>query len=369
MNHKLKHIPATLAIGILAIGIASCSQKKWGAEGTINGAEGKELILEGSNRFGQWYAMDTVTVGKDGSFKVEGQPAGYPEVYRLTLADQSLYFPIDSTETVTIAGNVKRFGSTYTLSGSSSADQMQTVNEIIRKAAATRGERTLANDAGLKRTLGNIILSDPAGIVAYYTIFRTVGGAPLFNPEDRTDLRIIGAVANAYMEHRPNDPRTEYLRNLYMQHRRSYRTAEPTDTIVATELVLPEISLLDPAGKERSLTEEAAKGKVLVLNFTAYTAEASPALNLELAKVYDAHKNAGMEIYQVSVDSDEFAWRQAAANLPWIAVFNSPKNGARTLLKYNVTNLPATFVINRKGELAERVDNIADLDAVVKRYL
>ena len=71
----------------------------------------------------------------------------------------------------------------------------------------------------------------------------------------------------------------------------------------------------------------------------------------------------------MSVDSDEFAWKQAAANIPLIAVFNSPKHGAKSLLQYNVTNLPATFVINRKGELVERIDDLTRLSSAVARYL
>ncbi|MBD5225760.1 MAG: AhpC/TSA family protein [Bacteroidales bacterium] len=370
MSHKIKHIPAIIALSFVAAATVSCSQSsKWKAEGTIAGGEGKELILEASNRYGQWYAVDTVTIDKEGRFKVAQTPSGHPEIYRLTLGNQSIYFPIDSTETVTITGNATGFGNTSTLSGSASAERMQAVNDIIKKAVATRGERAVATDADLKRALANQILGDPAGVVAYYTIFRKVGNTQLFNPEDRADLRVIGAVANAYVEQRPTDPRTEYLSTVFMQHRRGHRSIVPTDTIVATEMVLPEISLLDPSGTERSLSEEASKGKVVVLNFTAYTADVSPALNLELAKVYDAYKDSGLEIYQVSVDNDEFAWRQAAANIPWTAVYNSPKNGARTLLKYNVTDLPATFVINRQGELVERVNDITGLDAIVRRYL
>ena len=138
---------------------------------------------------------------------------------------------------------------------------------------------------------------------------------------------------------------------------------------VSQEIRLPEIALLDKDGKRRSLSEVTDQGKVVVLNFTAYGAEASPAFNLELAKVYDAHKAEGLEIYQVSVDDDEFLWKQAARNLPWITVYNTPKDGAETLLKYNVGQIPATYVINRNGELVERVPDVTKLETTVRRYL
>lgn len=349
--------------------LASCSDKKWHAEGTVAGGADKELVLEAPNGYGGWYPVDTVTVGSDNGFSIKGDPAGHPEIYRLTLGGESVYFPIDSLENIAITADASAFGTAYTLSGSESAEKMQMVNDAIAKVVKEQGEQAVAYDPELKRMLAETILRDPAGIVAYYTIFRRVGNTQLFNPAEKTDLRMIGAVANAFAHNRPDDPRTAFLAQLYISSRKSNGQFNPTDTIVAQEIRLPEIALLDKDGKRRSLADVTSQGKVVVLNFTAYAAEASPAFNLELAKIYDAHKAEGLEIYQVSVDDDEFLWKQAARNLPWITVYNSPKNGAETLLKYNVGRIPAIFVINRQGELVERVPDIASLDTTVRRYL
>lgn len=365
--HGRMRCAATAATAIIIL--AGCSDKKWHAEGTIAGGADKELVLEAPNGYGGWYPVDTVTVDADGSFSVKGEPAGHPEIYRLTLGGESAYFPIDSLESITISADAAAFGSSYTLAGSESAEKMQQVNDAIAKVVKERGEQAVAYDPELKRLLAETILRDPAGITAYYTIFRRVGNTQLFNPEEKTDLRMIGAVANAFAHNRPDDPRTAFLRQLYISSRKNNGHFNPSDTIVAQEIRLPELSLPDKDGKRRSLAEETAKGNVMVLNFTAYAAEASPAFNLELAKVYDAHKAEGLEIYQVSVDNDEFLWKQAARNLPWITVYNTPKDGAETLLKYNVARIPAIFVINRKGELVERVPDVTKLETTVQRYL
>jgi peroxiredoxin len=136
-----------------------------------------------------------------------------------------------------------------------------------------------------------------------------------------------------------------------------------------TKSGFPDISLVDELGKTRTLSEVVNNGKVVVLNFTAYTADGSQALNVELNKVYSAHKAQGIEIYQVGLDGDEFQWKQSAKNLPWITVYNTPKAGAQTLLDYNVSTLPATFIFNRQGNLVERVENINRLESTVSRYL
>lgn len=363
----------SIASAIVALSAAAwltgCTDKKWHIEGTVASGEGKSLVLEAPNGNGGWYPADTVTIGENGSFSIAGEPAGHPEVYRLTLGNESVYFPIDSLESVTITADASSFGTSYTVGGSESAEQMQQVNDMIAQAVKRGGEEAVAYDPELKRALAEQILRDPSGIVSYYTIFRRVGNTLLFNPSEKTDLRLIGAVANAFASQRPADPRTAFLANLYIGNRKSAGASLPTDTIVAQEIHLPEITLLDDEGKTQTLSEVTSKGNVVVLNFTAYSAEASPAFNLELAKIYNANKSSGLEIYQVSVDDDEFFWKQAARNLPWITVYNSPKDGADNLLRYNVTTLPATFIINRNGELVERIEDITRLDSAIKRYL
>ena len=54
---------------------------------------------------------------------------------------------------------------------------------------------------------------------------------------------------------------------------------------------------------------------------------------------------------------------------PWVTVYNSPKDGEATLRDYNVGALPAIFVINRNGELVERVEDPTRLSSAVARYL
>ena len=58
----------------------------------------------------------------------------------------------------------------------------------------------------------------------------------------------------------------------------------------------------------------------------------------------------------------------AAENSPWTAVYCS-SNDAEQLMRYNVTALPTTFVIDASGEKIERVDDITKLDAIVAKYL
>ena len=356
-------------IGVSTI-LTGCSQKKWHVEGELANGADMEIVVEAPNGRGGWYAIDTVSTNSKGIFKAAGNAIGHPEVLRLTLNGESLYFPIDSLETIKVLANADAFGSDYQVGGSDSADKLQLVNSLIAKTVKEKGAELAAVDPDLKRQLAEVVLRDPSGAVAYYTIFRRIGNLALFDPTQKSDLRIIGAVANAFNISRPVDSRTKFLETYYLGNKKNLGgTNVVADTLLAREIQLPEIALLDNKGTSRSLTDEASHGNVVILNFTSYSADESPAFNLELAKVYDANHANGLEIYQVAFDEDEFQWRQAAANLPWITVYNSPAAGDAALRDYNVRALPALFIINRKGELVERITSISQLSSAVARYM
>ncbi|MDE6269003.1 MAG: DUF4369 domain-containing protein [Muribaculaceae bacterium] len=365
MNIKRLGIIAGMALiaGGVATTLDSCkSTPEWGVDGKISDADGKLLTLEASHN-GNWYQLDTVTLGSDGAFKFKQEAPGYPDVYRLRVDNRSLYFPVDSVETVTVTASAPTMDTDYSLAGSNRAEVFGKVNEMIRKAGSNA-----ASDSLLKRDLANMVLVDPSSIVAYYIINKQVGGTPIFSPDNKADNRVIGAVANAYSQSRPNDPRTDYLKALYLSNRRQSLTSVVGDSVQVNVISFVDIALLDETGKEQKLSDVAKQNKTVVLNFTAYSAEMSPALNVELAKSYDAMHERGLEIYQIGLDGDEFQWKQSARNLPWITVYNSPKDGMQHLMNYNVGALPAIFVIHN-GELAARVDDPTKLQSTLSQYL
>lgn len=343
-------------------------ERGWTVNGQIEGASGETMILEASAG-GIWYAIDSVKLDATGRFKMTEQPVGYPDIYRLRLGNRTLYFPIDSIETVTVLSKADAFDTEYTLEGTAAAEQVMAVDRRLRAAILGSGVSAVSRDTMLKRELGGMILGDQTGIVSYYIINKKIGGIPLFDPANKGDLRIIGAVANAFNEFRPDDPRTAWLKELYLGNRQTSDAAGRTDTIHAAEVSFFDISLYDESGHVRNLRDVAAHGKPVVLNFTVYSAEGSPAFNRQLHSVYSKYRDRGLEIYQVALDEDEFAWRNAARNLPWITVYNPPLGDSRCVLDYNVTDIPATFILNGQGDIVERVDDPARLDAAVGRHI
>lgn len=365
----MKTIGKLLIISSLVLTVSCGNSNQWHLEGRIDGLGEKDLVvLEGNNQ-GYWYPMDTIEVRGNGSFSYSREAQGYPDIYRLRIGEKSLYFPIDSIETISLSAQAPDIDVNHSLSGTPQAENLERVDSLLRAEVSSAGAQAVTANASLKRELGKMILADPAGIVPYYIISKRVGGQPLFNPAVKEDLRIIGAVANAFNEQRPSDPRTTYLRNLFISNRPKSGKINEENVAYANEVRAFDINLFDNEGKKHSLLDLTSKGNVVILNFTAYTAQESPAFNVMLNKVYEKYHSQGLEIFQVAFDDDEYAWKQTAKNLPWITVLNGAADGDKALRDYNVGSLPAIFIFDRNGDVVERVTDLNTLDSSVARRL
>lgn len=347
--------------------LTACNGNKFSVEGTIEGAnDSTTLILEQSSN-GEWFIIDSIAVGKDGKYSVSAPAPEVPSIYQLRLGGQGICFPIDSLDHLTINAKLPNFATDYTVSGSDHAVQIMKLDKEALQFA--NGKGTDAELKAWKDKLSRQIVADPSGIVAYYSINKYINGKPLFDPLDDNDLRIIGAVANAFNSFRPDDPRTDYLVNVLLDGQRRRRSmSAPTDTLYADVASIIDIKLQDYHGKDYSLSKVAAENRVVLLDFTAYTAEFSPQINKLLNDIYQSYHSRGLEIYQVSLDQDNVAWRQSAENLPWITVFDPMSVNSKNVGTYNVTSIPTTFII-KGGDIVERIEDATNLKAAVAKYM
>lgn len=347
--------------------LTACNGNKFSVEGTIEGAnDSTTLILEQSSN-GEWFIIDSIAVGKDGKYSVSAPAPEVPSIYQLRLGGQGICFPIDSLDHLTINAKLPNFATDYTVSGSDHAVQIMKLDKEALQFA--NGKGTDAELKAWKDKLSRQIVADPSGIVAYYSINKYINGKPLFDPLDDNDLRIIGAVANAFNSFRPDDPRTDYLVNVLLDGQRRRRSmSAPTDTLYADVASIIDIKLQDYHGKDYSLSKVAAENRIVLLDFTAYTAEFSPQINKLLNDIYQSYHSRGLEIYQVSLDQDNVAWRQSAENLPWITVFDPMSVNSKNVGTYNVTSIPTTFII-KGGDIVERIEDATNLKAAVAKYM
>ena len=108
---------------------------------------------------------------------------------------------------------------------------------------------------------------------------------------------------------------------------------------------------------------------MVILNFTAYTAEDSPAFNVMLNNVYQKYHQQGLEIFRWHLTAMNMPGSRQQKNLPRITVLNGAADGDKALRDYNVGSLPAVFIFDRNGDVVERVTDMSTLDSSVARRL
>lgn len=355
-------------VACMAAMIASCSGNKFKVDGQVEGAEGGESIMLELSNSGMWLPVDSTKVAKDGKFAFAEEAPAYPGIYRVRLGNESIYFPIDSLDVIEVNTKKNAFSSEYTLSGSDNAVAVMEIDRKAREFAMTPNAEAMNE---WKLELAKQILAEPSSMVAYYAISKFVGNQPLFSAANDIDYKIIGAVVNGFNSFRPTDPRTATLvrdfRRLQTERRQALSTAA-NDTVYAEEVKLFDITLNDEKGKSRSLNEVASHGKVVVLNFTLYDMEQAPVFNKILSDIYKKYQSRGLEIFQVAFDADEYQWEQSAKNLPWITVHDAEGGNSRYLSVYNVMGVPTSFIIDRNGEVVDRIEDSALLESRLARH-
>lgn len=357
---KTRHI---IIAALAAATLGACSHRTgWSVEGTLADVPaGTPLVLEADNA-GHWYTLDTLRTDADGKFAyMASSPSARPDILRLTLAGKgSVYFPVDSIDAVTVEASAADFSRRHTVKGTPMAERFGYVDSLCAASAV---------DETLLRELVGVIAADTTGLVAYYTVGKAVDGRQLFDANDAFGNRVYGAAAQVYATRRPMDARGRALRAAYFAGRQALgRMPQPAEQVIEVpETGVIDIVRYDCRGNRHSLAEDAAKGNVVLLNFTDYTMANSPAYNAMLNQLYTTYGSRGLTIYQIAFNDDEVAWKETAQNLPWTAVWNSTTDGLDVLRQYNVGGLPTTFIIDRQGTIAERVEDGAELPRKVAR--
>lgn len=360
---KTRYIMA--AAGIALLMTACDNNPKFKVEGEVYGGEGKTLILAKPDFAGRWTVLDSVKVGKNGDFSLKYEAPASPEIYRLTLGENSIYFPVDSVETVRIETSADKYGNDFKLSGTPQAERLDAFEKDVLKYAASDQK----DAEGFKRQVYSKYIMDSQGsILSYYVLTKIVGDKPLFDAADHDDAKYYAAVATQFEQYRPNDPHGKMVRNAALNALKQRNTAQGKRKVISA----PELKVLDielPNEKEQNvkLSDLVGKGKPVVVVFAMMNMEESPAFNHQLAQIYQ-RKGGAVQFYHISFDADQYAWREAARNLPWITVIDPTGTHSNALRDYNVGQLPAFFIYNAGGELRDRAQTLGDLDKKLASY-
>lgn len=370
--------------------MAACNTgSKFTVTGEVTGAEDKSIYLEAS-QIGGIVVLDSAKISKNGSFKFQHARPESPEFYRLRIDNKIINFSIDTTETVTIKAPYDKFTTDYTVEGSPDSEkikeltlrQIKLQNDInaLVQSAPGKGIKPQAVEDSLKVLMDDYknevkikyIYSAPNTAAAYFALFQRVNSYLIFDPlTNKDDIKAFAAVATSLENFYPHAERTKNLYNLVIKGMKNTRTPRETTLELSEDQIkeagVIDIALKDLRGQTRKLTD--LEGKVVILDFTAYQSPLSAEHNFLLRDLYDKYADRGLEVYQISLDTDEHFWKTSASNLPWICVRDPQGPYSSNVSLYNIQQLPSYFIINRKNELYMRGEDVKDLESTIKSLL
>ena len=380
------------AFALVALGLTSCTNKKFRVEGEISNAKDSMLYFENMSLNGP-VIVDSVKLGENGSFSFSEKAPEAPDFYRLRIAGQMINVSIDSTETVHIKATYPAMATQYEVNGSENCRKikelarmqqaLQTqIDNIIKRpdlgidAVETTIAKTL--EAYKDKVKRNYIFKEPMKAYAYFALFQTVvlGDQQhlIFNPRNsKEDNKVYAAVATSWDTFYPKAERGINLHNIALQGMKDARLieAEQQRARLSAEKVkvsgIIDIALPDNKGNIRRLSD--LSGKVVMLDFHVFAGENSTRRIMMLRDLYNKYHAQGFEIYQVSVDPDEHFWKTQTAALPWISVRDEAGMESQTLNLYNVQSLPTFFLIGKDNAVKLRDVQVKDIDAAIKSLL
>ena len=387
MNHIISRITRCTTVVAMVVAFASCQQNKFHVTGNITDAQDSVLYFENMSLDGP-VIIDSVKLSSDGSFDFSGDKPSAPEFYRLRIKSNIINVSIDSTETVEFKASYPTMAVKYEVNGSDNCTKIKELSlmqiNLLNQAIALNKNNSLgmkeASDSIEKLVLAykekvkmNYIFKEPNKAYAYFALFQALGNRLIFNPHESVeDMRVFGAVATSWDTYYPEAERGKNLHNITIEGMKTQRilqakqsvNIDPSKVTVADIIDIP---LVDNHGNRRSLTE--LKGKVVLLDFHAFSAPNSTQRIMQLREIYNKYHAQGLEIYQVSVDPDEHFWKTQTAALPWINVHDPNNLQSEYLGRYNVQSIPTFFLISRANALHKRDAQIKDLDAEIKSLL
>lgn len=362
-------------LAIVAIFVACDNTPKFTISGTIAEADSLTLYLEDITNT-RTVLLDSVLLDAKGEYSFTHVVPDQAGFYRLSLGKHYVYLVVDTAVNVVCDGTAQHFSTDYTIAGSTDCAVVRdvtlagsrlksVVNNAMKMSGRDNQQVALDSIAAYKERMTTLIMQEPSSPVAYYILMQRINGLPIFDTFDAQDNRIIAAVATAHDVYAPEASRTAALRDIALQGMAARRSEKQSSIKIDAEKVAEvnyvDIALYDVKGTEQKLSSLAASKKVVLLDFTAYALEYSPAYNMQLMEIYEMYRNKGLEIYQVSFDADYNRWQTVADNLPWISV-NDADNVYSTLVTlYDVQSLPTCYVIVDNGEQVLRPVDVDDL--------
>jgi thiol-disulfide isomerase/thioredoxin len=358
---------------VTVILISSCNPKKsFTLKGTLPGSPAEYVYLSKVD-INTPLLIDSAKIGKNGNFRLKVD-ASEADFYQLGVSDaEYITLLAEPGEKIHLNFEGEDLFGKYTVSGSKGSSLVQTLDNRLQETKRRLDSLSAVYDKALKESdfetksavleeayldimkqqrKFNIefIIKNINSLASVKALYQKTNDQ-LYVLYEQRDLQYLKIVADSLKRHYPNSKHTKALvSDLENEMNQLY-----SRQIEALANSLPETkldpSLTDVNGKRVTLSS--LKGKYVLLAFWASESRDCIAENLQLKEFYKLYSKKGFEIYQISLDKDETAWKTSVKfdELPWINTREDDPSNPYNARIYNVKTLPANYLYDPNGNI------------------
>lgn len=354
--------------------------------GKITNAEGKYLYMD-ELRVASNVPIDSVKIKKDGSFEFKGK-ISYPNFFLLRLNEKNFVtLLVDSTENILVFGDAANFSRDYVVEGSPGSLLVQELNNHLTKTKhkldslssrlivfrthenyqqeRVKWQQELADIRRKQIEYSTAFVQKyPFSLASVLALYQKFDDSN-YVIQDLHSLKVAATALHTVF------PRSEHVKALYANTIRlmdQEKQSQLKEYISQSGINSPDINLPNSHGRDIALSS--LIGKIVLVQFWSSMDRTSRIQNQALTELYSKYKSKGLEIYQVSVDTDRDAWVNAVEQdgLSWINV-GDMKGSTRALQAYNIQQIPANYILDKEGNIVGRNLQGPDLNKAVAKLL
>lgn len=354
----------------------ACNRSNVRIQGTVEEGEGKLITLERLD-VNRTTVVDSTTIAKDGSFAMTTN-LEETELFVLRYGDGGLInLMISPGEKISLRTGSQSFATEYSLKGSEESEnirllvqQLNTTRsrlDSLQEVAAKVGDPDSPHMKVVRNAYAQAIVNQKRFTIRYlvehmnslssvYALYQK------YNEEDlvlglQEDLQYFKVVADSLEVVHPNSSLTKSLRADIRRREAEFNREAQLNTLLgmAEEPTgFLDLSIPDREGREVNLSDY--KGKAIMVVFWASGNQASINALLQLKSSYQLYHHKGFEVYAISLDNNKLQWMNAIDfnEFKWINVSELSYPDSRANIIYNVTSLPAAFLVNRDGDIVAK---------------
>ncbi|MCF2495992.1 peroxiredoxin family protein [Dyadobacter chenhuakuii] len=325
-----------------------------------NGAKGEKVKLLRTTAGGSSIKLDSTQLAADGTFAIKGVENDRGSFFSLNIADrQKVILLVEGGETFNVvadgtARDEKGNGGNADISGSKNMEYYGQIDKLMRSFAAKvtgwNEEYAKAEEKKDAKKIQEVQQAFAGADKERLDVIKKL------LPEMGTSLVAL-FTANNFLS---PDNDLEMLKKLADD----YEKVTPTPTLakgfigqikriagVSVGQQAPDFTLNSPDGKPVALSS--LRGKFVLIDFWASWCGPCRMENPNVVRMYDKFKDKGFDIYGVSLDDNEKAWKTAIERdkLKWLHGSELKKWNSGVAQTYGVNAIPATFLIDRDGKI------------------